>query len=275
MLKQARQLVTLRTGHQTVEVVYPTAAGELCDAVASCVSSGRSHRMLGRGSNLLIVNPPDVAICTTQFDSFEIEGDIVRADAGASVQKIVRRAGKLGLGGIEYLWSVPATIGGAVSMNAGRGGGQMDNCVGSKVVSVGIFDGSNVRRLSKEECEFRHRGSVFHSRPWVIVDVELRLCRRPPAEIERLMVERLDLVRRTQDTSAPNAGTIFHTGYVDHPALRRLAEGHASLSAKTPNWVLNHDDATPEQVLRLIERVELDHVARKLPKPTREIVVWQ
>ena len=275
MLKEARQLVTLRTGHRHVEVVYPTTVDELCGMVASCISSKQSHGILGRGSNLLIVNPPDVAICTTHLDSFRIDGDIVRADAGASVQKIVHRAGKLGLGGIEYLWSVPATIGGAVYMNAGRGGGKMENCIGSKVVSVGIFDGTSVRRLTKEECEFRHRGSIFHNRPWTIVDVELRLCPQPPTEVERLMRERRDFVRQTQDSSTPNAGTIFHTGYFDHHALRRLTEGDATLSSKTPNWILNQADATPEQVLRLIERIELDHVARNLPKPTREIVVWQ
>ncbi|MFA5754705.1 MAG: UDP-N-acetylmuramate dehydrogenase [Candidatus Paceibacterota bacterium] len=100
-----------------------------------------------------------------------ISNHLLIAEAGQSLAKIITLAIKNGLGGLEYLSGIPGTIGGAVVGNAGA----YEHFIGDLVEWVEVYDGQKIRRLSRAECHFGYRDSLFKKRQWLILKICLCL----------------------------------------------------------------------------------------------------
>src|SRR5882672_8495852 len=117
----------------------------------------------------------------------EFHGEEALAGAGVSLSALIREAAALNLGGIECLVGIPATIGGALAMNAGT----PDGWIGDFVSAIYFLnqDGSL--------GEFKPGNGAFGYRAFsvpagaVLVGARLQLHRRPQAEIQKEMKQRL------------------------------------------------------------------------------------
>lgn len=114
----ARSLSSFRGEGPDLPVATPRTLDDLCRTVDECRRTGRDYRLLGRGSNVVLASPP-LLIRTSALTGITLDYPNVRAEAGASLQKLVLQARSWGLGGVEWLWSIPGTAGGAAVMNAG------------------------------------------------------------------------------------------------------------------------------------------------------------
>lgn len=138
-------------------------------------------------------------------------------------------------------------------------------------MSVEVYDGTGVRTLTPAECRWGHRTSALAN--LTVLALTLRLDPSTEDEVNARLADRRAFVRRTQDLSRPNLGTVFCSGYVPTPALRTLTAGGAAMSPLIDNWVLNRAGATYGDAKALIERVEADHVSRGFKPPVREVIV--
>lgn len=254
-------------------VLFPGSAGELVESVRQ--QSG-PYFILAGGSNVILPAKlhKTVILLSEMVDEISISGNMVGCSASVRIQKLIRTMQSSNLGGMEYLFSVPCTVGGAVYMNAGRAE-VFHQSIADFVVSVECFDPAtgDIVTLGKADCEFAHRHSVFCGNGMIILKVVLKMDSIPAEQVEAAIRDRISLVTNTQDGSKPSAGSVFKR--CDSDVMNRLKGiriGGACWSPKTPNWISNDRNAKNWQVLMLVKLAQAAHkLCRK--SCTREVLL--
>lgn len=257
----------LRTGG-IVRVYYPQSIGEFCQIR----SLYPDVPVIGALSNTLVFDSVKAAISTTKLSGWEAVGrsGVYRLAAGTKMPAFIHHMAQLGLGGMEYLATVPGTFGGGVFMNAGRGGGLAS--IGERIERLEVVDSrGKVLTMQAKALNFQYRScTVLAEDPSLkIVSVDLRLDITTPQLALRRIRERLEHVKTYQDRSRPNLGSVFIDKVrIPHKGLRR---GGMTFSQKTANWLLNSDEGTAEQALELLDFVKHEHMKIGHPPPREEI----
>jgi UDP-N-acetylmuramate dehydrogenase len=185
----------------------------------------------------------------------EFHGEEVVAGAGVSLSSLIREAAALNLGGIEALVGVPATVGGALAMNAGTAEGTIGDFV------------SAVYFLHPDGTigEFKPGGGTsykqFHApRGSVLVGCLLQLHRRPLPEIQRDIKQRLKGKKSSQPLALASAGFIWKnpggeqaTRLIEKAGLKGKRINGAEISAKHANFIVNRGGAMAADILALME----------------------
>ncbi len=178
--------------------------------------------------------------------------------AGTPVSHLLNYCLKYGLGGLEYLYGIPATIGGITYMNGGAGG----RYISSNVVSVSLYDGKNFS-LSNENCKFGYKYSTMRDINALILGTYLSVSTSSRTETE----ERLNYYKslRRGHPKGRSCGCVFKNPeglsagkLIQDCNLSGLSVGGAHVSDKHCNFIIN-DGATAEQVRTLI-RIVSDRV---------------
>ena len=234
-------------------------------------------RILGGGSNILVKDSGVKGFViknTRACSQLSIKKNIVEVGSSVRLQEFIRFCVKHNLEGMEYLYSVPGTIGGAIYTNAGRGK-RHNLSISDKLVSVRIYDGERIRILNREECRFDYRSSIFQKkRNWVILSAKFKLLEQDKKTGEKKIKERLNFVKEHQDLKYPSAGTIFKKG--SEFALKLMMGkqiGKARFSPKTSNWISNLGEAKAKDVIKLINYAKIIHILM-LKNPVSEIEIW-
>ena len=196
-----------------------------------------------------------------------------RVGASVRLQKLINTVNEYEYGGIEYLYSVPGLVGGAVTMNAGRGK-QFNQCISDYIVSVDVVENGNVRTLKKEECGFEYRSSVFKKSEMIVISVEFDFQKLSKGESERLKKQRIELCKNYQDNSHPNFGSVFVENNVNIMKIAKILKigKKVHFSSKTLNWILN-EGGTYQDAIDTIQKVEKIHKFFS-KKCIREFVTW-
>lgn len=219
--------------------------------------------ILGAGSNLLVSdNGYDGILIQFAGDLARIEilDDIVECGAGCRLASVITFAKEEGLSGIEDGIGIPASIGGAVYMNASAYDFEM-----SKVVDyVVAYINEKITYFHNDECKFSYRHSVFQDNNAIILRVGLKLTPQPKEEIELRMKEVMTRRLETQPLNLPSAGCVFKrmSGIVvskelDNCGLKGLTFGGAKVSERHANFIVNFRNATSQDVYELIEVVKV------------------
>ncbi|HTK81060.1 MAG TPA: UDP-N-acetylmuramate dehydrogenase [Bacteroidota bacterium] len=215
------------------------------------------YLILGKGSNML-VSDDGVRGAVINLESglshISVSGNVVTAEAGLSLARFVDFCIHHSLQGVEMLPGIPGTIGGAVVMNAGAYGGEISD----HLVTVEVLRKGNVTTVSKQDSGFSYRHSNFQGD--IILGATFQLAAGDKQEI---MKNRRDLLikrNRAQPVNFPNSGSMFKNpkgGYaaklIEEAGLKGKRIGNAQISEKHANFIVNHGNATAEEVLSLIE----------------------
>jgi len=265
----------MHIGGPAEAMAFPETIDEFIAVVDYCQRSNYAYRVVGNGSNIIFDDAgfAGVVIKTSKMKHISFINDHqVYVEAGMSNQAFILQCHERNMGGLEYLYSVPGTVGGAIFMNAGRGK-EHNLFIGQKVLSVDIWDGQTRRTLSARDCEFDNRQSVFHHhRDWIILGVLLVMKKISPEEGKELIRERMEFVNANQHRMLPNCGTVFRSGF--HQTLfpqLPLRVGHIVTPNNNANWILNEGGALACQAMQLVEMIEEEHKKNNLPVPVREI----
>lgn len=271
---------TFRMGGVAKEMFFPEDTNDLGKLFND--NSEAFDYVIGGGSNLLINDKKEYekVICLRKLNNQVEYLGKGRYYIGASIrlQKAIKEINKDGYGGIEYLYSVPGLVGGAIYMNAGRGA-QYNKSISDYIVSVDIFINGNIKKMPREECGFKYRHSIFQTMPRVIIlGAEFLFPEISQEEAQKRIEERLDLCRKVQDMSAPNFGTVFcHSNRYIMRIVRKIGMGYkdgCSFSRKTQSWMLKGENGSFEQAINLLNRVEKIHFILGL-RIEREVKVWE
>ena len=221
--------------------------------------------IIGNGSNLLVrdegIRGIVAKICT---DTYEIlEENKIRVDAGMLNSIVSKILLDNSLSGFEFASGIPGTIGGAITMNAGAYGSQMEDIVEcTRYISMEDKN-LDIKEISNKEHNFSYRYSRFKEEKVVIIDTVLNL-RKANQEDIRYKIEELRNSRmEKQPIDKPSAGSTFKRGedfitakLIDEAGLKGFSVGGAQVSLKHAGFIVNNNNATAEDVINLIKTVQ-------------------
>ncbi len=178
--------------------------------------------LIGGGTNLIVHDDGFRGVMLRYVgDALEVDGQCVRAEAGASLQRLVDLTIERGLGGLETMTGIPGWAGGAVYGNAGAYG----HSIHERITSVRFFDGGQVRVFGNAECAFHYRDSTFkHHKDWIIFSAWLRLDPADPAQLRRTADEILAIRNQKYPPEMKCAGSIFKNLLLAELPARARAE---------------------------------------------------
>lgn len=195
-------------------------------------------------------------ISTAKLQNIEILGQKVIAGAGVKGPKLAQTVAEKGLSGLEFMIGFPGSVGGEVYMNAGAHGQEVSN----SFRSAKIYDGKDIKTLSKAEMDFSYRHSICQDKNYTVLEAEFALVQKNPDEIKKQMEDNLNFRRSHQPSLAlPNCGSIFKNpeGYsagrlLDECFVKGLKVGGAEVWENHANFIVNSNNATSSDVLSLM-----------------------
>jgi len=264
-------------------LVAPTDTDDLRAALQRHDPASGPVRVLGDGANLLVADEgvDGLVIDTRNLDAIEWTDDGVTASAGASLQKLVAEACRRGLAGLEGLGGVPASLGGAVRMNAGGAFGE----IGPAVASLRALDHEgNERTLDARDLTFAYRSSNLDG--LIVVEATLRLSPEDPEALRSRLKDVMAHKKDAQPLAANSAGCVFKNPLVkgqrvsagrliDKAGLKGERIGGASVSERHGNFIVVEKGASASDVLALISRVRARVYEESGTELEQELVVWR
>lgn len=252
---------TLKVGPLADFWVEPQDREALRALLKKACRYNKDYLVVGLGSKLLIKKKKlDLALHLKggEFSELRAEGDYIRAGAGVRMPQLLNAAYENGLGGLEFLNGIPATVGGAVRLNAGVGWPERIE-IGAFVESVEVMDKTGrIKTLDKKDLEFGYRYSNL--KPYVILKAVFGLFKKRKKNIRIKMRKYRDYRVKTQELGQPSAGCVFknHNGtssgrLIDLCGLKGLRVGDAAVSQKHANFILNMGRSSASDVLALMK----------------------
>jgi len=249
---------TLGTGGPARAFAQPGSPAEVEELLRWAAERGLAVATVGLGSNLLAADAGVDALVLRlggELAAVEIDGEVLRAGGGASNAVCLHRARDAGLGSFEFACAIPGTIGGGVWMNAGAYGGDFAQVLDRALVATA--GGTGWLTPAELGLDYRH-SNLRHGQ--VVVQAELHLTGRPPAEIKE-RIRGLNAVRKAaQPTNRRTFGSVFKNPehelsagrMLDACGLRGFRIGGAQISPKHANFIENAGDARTEDALALM-----------------------
>ncbi len=240
----------------------PETIEELLEFIKFLSENKIEFKVLGNASNILFGDKPikGVLITTRKIkDARKLSEDEFVVTAGVNLSQFAMEVGKLGLSGLEFAVGIPATIGGAVFMNAGAFGGEMADVV----TTVWYLEDGAIKQIKNSDMQFGYRYSIFFKKPnAVILFVELKFKKAPVLEVLKKINQNIES-RKTNQPNGKSAGSIFRktknypAGWlVDRCNLKGFAVGGATISEKHANFILNTNNASFSDVYELITKMK-------------------
>jgi UDP-N-acetylmuramate dehydrogenase len=261
---------TFKVGGPADWLVHARSADDIRAAVAVARESGLHVTVLGGGSNVLIADGGvrGLVIRVHGGDVTRISAERIRADAGLTINGLVRWTINRGIAGLEAWAGTPGTVGGAVHGNAHFKGRMIGELIES--VEIATRDGE-LRRLGVGEMEFGYDRSRLQRSREIAIAADFRVGDGDPAALRAVARESLAYRKRTQPLESASAGCIFQNpdpavdrvpdgipwsagALVDRAGLKGSREGHASVSPTHGNFIVNDGRASAADIRQLIER---------------------
>lgn len=254
------RFTTFRIGGEADYLVEPADSDDLLSMVKYCNSKSMPFYVMGNGSNILISDEGIRGVVInleTGFNYIRNEDGVIVSGAGAKLAKFVDFCIQNNLSGVEMIAGIPATVGGALIMNAGCYGGETS----TYVTEVTVIRSEKILNLSKEACGFVYRNSNL--KDTVIMQAKFKLPAGDKDELLKLRKEFLLKRNESQPVEIPNAGCIFKNPKGTHAAvlieecgLKGMSVGGAMVSPKHANFIVNNGAATANDVLELVRKIQ-------------------
>lgn len=254
---------TFKVGGAADFFIKISSRQQLVKTVPYLNALGLSYFVLGNGSNLLVSDNGYQGVILqigAQMGNITVDGTKITVQAGAPLAKLAKTAMEHGLSGLEFASGIPGTVGGAVMMNAGAYGGEMEQVVSS--VTVLAKDGSELT-LSHDDMEFSYRSSILKNRSFIILEAEFTLQPGDTKQIQAKMEEYGQSRREKQPLQYPSAGSTFkrpagcYAGKLIMDAgLRGYRIGGAQVSEKHCGFIVNVGNAQASDIYELIQEVQ-------------------
>lgn len=219
--------------------------------------------ILGNGSNLLVGDKGYDGIVLqigSRFSGISLEGTYIRVQSGALLSQTAAFALENSLTGLEFASGIPGTVGGGVVMNAGAYEGEMSQVVEQVTV---MNEQGEIMELNKETMEFGYRTSIIKNRPFIVLEVLMRLEAGQKDQIRTKMEELSRRRREKQPLEYASAGSTFKRpeGHfagklIMEAGMRGYSIGGAQVSEKHCGFIINTGRASAADVAEVIREVQ-------------------
>ncbi len=253
---------TFKIGGAVDVFIILNKISELSTVIDLCSKQQVPFMVIGKGSNLLVSDYgiSGAVIRLPENDSIKVDGNIITCGAGVSLSNLCRVAAENGLSGLEFAYGIPGTVGGALYMNAGAYGGEMQDVV---VCAEHVDKNGTVGTLDVEHMQLSYRTSCYKTDSLIITSVTFKLKSDKQENINAKMSDFIGRRKAKQPLEYPSAGSTFKRpeGYfagalIEQSGLKGVGVGGAQVSEKHCGFVINKDNATCNDVLELVDKIK-------------------
>jgi UDP-N-acetylmuramate dehydrogenase len=282
-------LTTFKVGGPADWLVHVHRPADVERAIALAREAGLPAYVLGGGSNVLVSDAGLRGLVVRMHggDVRQIDAATVCADAGVTINGLVRWTVNHGLAGIEAWAGTPGTVGGAVHGNAHFRG----RLISELIVAVRLVTRDGIMQdVPPADMEFAYDYSRLHRTREIVVSADFRVSSGEPSALRATARESLAFRKRTQPLESASAGCIFQNpdprrerlpdgipasagALVDRAGLKGARQGAARVSTTHANFIVNEGGATAHDIRLLIERCKSE-VKSQFGVVLREEIVY-
>ena len=241
-------------------MIFPKSKQDLIKVIEIINDNKIQLTILGSGSNVLVSDNGirgAVISLKNSLKQIEVDNNILYAECGTMLGKIVKHAVKNNLIGLENLNGVPGTLGGALIMNAGAWGGE----ISENLIHVEVINSkSEIQKIQKKDLNFSYRQSSFNKDD-ILLSAKFNLKKADKDIIKENFIEAQSGRKKSQPLNKRSAGSLFKNPknnsagkLLDEAGLKGFSIGDAKISEKHANFFINDGDATSKDMLMLIKK---------------------
>ena len=241
-------------------MIFPKSKQDLIKVIEIINENKIQLTILGSGSNVLVSDNGirgAVISLKNSLKKIEVDNNILYAECGTMLGKIVKHAVKNNLIGLENLNGVPGTLGGALIMNAGAWGGE----ISENLIHVEVINSkSEIQKIQKKDLNFSYRQSSFNKDD-ILLSAKFNLKKADKDIIKENFIEAQSGRKKSQPLNKRSAGSLFKNPknnsagkLLDEAGLKGLSIGDAKISEKHANFFINDGDASSRDMLMLIKK---------------------
>lgn len=259
-----KQLNTYHIGGTARYLISPNSIKDLINVLKIIKENNLKYMILGNGSNIVLNSREyDGAIIhLDKLDGLEIhpELNMVYAEAGVMLPKLVNAAVNKSLTGLEFAAGIPGTVGGSIYGNAGA----YNSCILDYISSVTVLDEDyNIKVIEHEDITYSYRNSMFkNNKKYIILAAKFFLKKGDKQNSLEIIENRRQRRLDSQPLEYPSAGSVFRNPegdfagrLIESCGLKGYQIGGAAVSLKHANFIVNIDNATSDDVYKLIKYV--------------------
>jgi UDP-N-acetylmuramate dehydrogenase len=274
----------MRTGGPVPYLVYPADEQDLLAALSMLRKAGMEYRFLGNGTNIVVADEGlrETLIRLTKAPvlRYRRRGDgraSAEVSGGFSLKRFLEESCRRGFSGLEELYWIPGTVGGAVKMNAGSFGVSVSACL--ERVAVATEEG-RVEYLDAAQMGFGYRTSAI-SRGRCVLSAVFGLVPGDGRQIKEVMNRAYEERRKRHPMEYASAGSVFKAingepawKYIEKAELKGARIGDACVSEKHANFIVNMGRARASDIKALVEHVKKKVLERTGVALEEEIEFW-
>ena len=254
-------LTTFKTGGKSV-VLFPKREEVLYRLMPFISEHHIPYFILGNGSNVLAKDEgyEGLIISLMEMKNISVSGHEITAQSGASITHLASVACHNNLTGMEFFYGIPGSVGGAVFMNAGAYGGECKDILKSVTYISPLVE---VITAPTADLSMGYRDSIFQRNGAVILSAVFSLNLGNFDEISATMKDLMGRRIEKQPLEYPSAGSTFRryegrftAKMIEEAGLKGVSVGGAMVSKKHAGFIINYNNATSDDIFRLIQKVK-------------------
>lgn len=233
------KLTTLNIGGPAKYLYIATTKQDLLNILSFATSENLPYIVIGGGSNLLASDQGfNGLVIKNEVSGISLAGGRLArltVQAGTPLQRLVDYTINHSLSGMQRLTDIPGTVAGAIFGNAGAYG----QTISEYIVEVECWYNGQITTLTKEQCQFEYRDSVFKKNKRIILEVKFKLPKGNPVELKKEEQETLAKRRVKYQPGIKCPGSFFKnlfTEEIPEEALNRLPSRQDTYG-KTPAYI--------------------------------------
>ena len=258
-------LTAMHVGGEADYVLSPRDTGALLRLLDRLPEAGLPFRILGNGTNIIA---PDegfagIVVLTGRLDRISRSDTTLRLGAGVLLPRAANAAREAGLSGLEELYGIPGTVGGALVMNAGAYGREISDTLSS----VTLYDprSREVSVCRRSDLSFSYRFSSIAAEGLVVLSAVFELTPSDSITVADRMHAVSIMRSERQPMGYPSAGCIFRRTETGESAGKLISSvglagrrlGGAEISEKHAGFIINRGGATAAEIRALAEEARL------------------
>lgn len=257
----AAKIVHYKIGGPIDLLIYPKSFEEASTVLKLCKENSIAFFILGKGSNILVSDEGFRGVFIALDDCamhMEFKGNKAYIGAAVILWDLIQKTIELGLGDMSNMSWIPGTVGGALHMNAGAFGTEIEEFV----ISVDAIDRYGmIKNYSKDECQFTYRKSALQDK--LILGTHLVFNEKNSEEMKSNSELIISKRENRQPLEHPSCGSVFKRppgnyagALIEKSNLKGYAVGGARLSEKHANFILNENNAKASDIHAIIKHVQ-------------------
>lgn len=253
-----------RLGGSADLLVIPSTIEETKVVVSYAYKNSIPLLLLGNGSNMVVRDGGvrGIVLHLSKLDEIRVDGTSIHAGSGADIIDVSKSAAAHSLTGFEFACGIPGSVGGAMAMNAGAYGGEIQDVILQATV---LTKSGELLVLSKEELELGYRKSIITQEGYYVLSADFTLVEGDQETIDAKVADLTFQRESKQPLEFPSAGSVFKRppGYfagklIQDCGLQGKGQGGAEVSTKHAGFIVNKNKATASDYIETIEMVKAE-----------------